>query len=76
MLEVLTHLIFFLLTSQFTFGFYIFLYMVCSNNKADFHNQNSVDDKKWDQPSKQICTLIFFSINMKKVMLNIVFKFT
>jgi len=42
--------------------------MVHSNNIADFHNQNSVDDKKWDQSSRQVCTLIFFSINMKKVL--------
>ena len=59
MLKVLTHLIFFLLTSQFTFGFYIFLYMVHSNNIADFHKQNSVDTKMGSIKQASLYTDIF-----------------
>lgn len=44
-LNALTHLIFFLLTSQFIFLQVLhFLCMVNSNNIADLHNQNFVVD--------------------------------
>lgn len=46
MMKVLTHLIFYLLTS--ILGSTFFLYMVNSNNIADLHNHNVVDDTKME----------------------------